>query len=295
MTAFARAEHEAEKSAGITLVWEIRSGNHRYLEVSFRMPDECRHLEPALKSLLKNQVSRGRLEASLKINQPSSHSAPEQFHVNTALVQALSKAMMTLSDLSGVPATPDLLQLMRWPGVLTSEPSTLHAQLDTDILTGFGLALDALVKMRRREGAELADMIQSRLKEVVKILHHIRQEVPGIKAAQDAKFRRRILDLNALDLNTRPDPLRLEQELVILAQKQDVMEELDRLDTHVAEVRKILGQAEPVGRRLDFLMQELNREANTISSKAAATNTRLQTVDLKVIIEQMREQIQNIE
>lgn len=278
MTAFARAEFGS-------LVWEIRSVNHRYLDASFRLPENFRHLEPDLKSVFKNRVYRGKLECNLKINPTSTGT---HLRINTELVEQLSAAMHQLSELSGLDARGDVLSLLRWPEVLVPEKHSDGAE--DEVKQAFELAVSALLEMRSREGAELTSIIEARLQEIERITAQIRKEAPTIESNQHEKLLNRI---NSLNLEA--DATRLETELVILAQKHDVMEELDRLTTHVIEVRRNLDQAEPVGRRLDFLMQELNREANTLSSKAMATTTTLQAVDLKVMIEQIREQVQNIE
>lgn len=278
MTAFGRAERGAA-------VWEIRSVNHRYLDVSYRMQDNLRHLEPELKNAFKGQVHRGKLECVLRIR---SGELVTKLTVNEALIEQLTAAMARVKAVSGIEEEGDLLSLIRWPDLLVAEEDTDH--LSSDIQVAFSEAVSRLVEMREREGAELAGLIEARLIEAEKTVTGLRVSAPDVAQAQHDRLRKR-LD----DLGIEADPGRLEQELVIQAQKLDVMEELDRLDTHIAEVRRSLDSSEPVGRRLDFLMQELNREANTLSSKAQSSDTTLHAVDLKVLIEQMREQVQNIE
>ena len=278
MTAFGRAERGAA-------VWEIRSVNHRYLDVSYRMQDNLRHLEPELKNAFKGQVHRGKLECVLRIR---SGELATKLTVNEALIEQLTAAMARVKAVSGIEEEGDLLSLIRWPDLLVAEEDTDH--LSSDIQVAFSEAVSRLVEMREREGAELAGLIEARLIEAEKTVTGLRVSAPDVAQAQHDRVRKR-LD----DLGIEADPGRLEQELVIQAQKLDVMEELDRLDTHIAEVRRSLDSSEPVGRRLDFLMQELNREANTLSSKAQSSDTTLHAVDLKVLIEQMREQVQNIE
>lgn len=278
MTAFGRAERGAA-------VWEIRSVNHRYLDVSYRMQDNLRHLEPELKNAFKGQVHRGKLECVLRIR---SGELATKLTVNEALIEQLTAAMARVKAVSGIEEEGDLLSLIRWPDLLVAEEDTDH--LSSDIQVAFSEAVSRLVEMREREGAELAGLIEARLIEAEKTVTGLRVSAPDVAQAQHDRLRKR-LD----DLGIEADPGRLEQELVIQAQKLDVMEELDRLDTHIAEVRRSLDSSEPVGRRLDFLMQELNREANTLSSKAQSSDTTLHAVDLKVLIEQMREQVQNIE
>ncbi len=278
MTAFSRAEHGA-------VVWEVRSVNHRYLDVSFRMPENLRHLETELKAQFKNKVHRGKIECFLKIN---SSELKTRIRINEALVADLHFAMGQVAEITGMEDRGDILSLLRWPDVLTTEES--GDELISDAREGFKLTVGQLVEMREREGQELAGLLDSRLIDIEKTIDILREETPAIIAHQHEKLLKR---LRGIDVEVEPG--RVEQELVILAQKLDVAEELDRLVTHVLEVRRNLKMDEPVGRRLDFLMQELNREANTLSSKAAAAATTMQAVDLKVLIEQMREQIQNIE
>jgi uncharacterized protein (TIGR00255 family) len=278
MTAFARTEHGAA-------VWELRSVNHRYLDTSFRMPENFRYLETELKRNFKDQIHRGKIECSLKINAAE---LKTRFVINEPLVTEVSEALTRVQDLSGVESRGDALTLLRWPEVLSTEE--VSDELLSDIEQAFTAAVSQLAEMRDREGQELANLIESRLKDIEETVRHLRTEVPAITAHQHERLIKRLEDIDI-----EVDPGRLEQELVILTQKLDVAEELDRLLTHVAEVRRNLNRQEPVGRRLDFLMQELNREANTLSSKASASTTTMRAVDLKVVIEQMREQIQNIE
>lgn len=278
MTAFSRQEH------GVA-VWEIRSVNHRYLDVSFRMPENLRHLETELKSQFKDKIQRGKIECSLKIN---AGELKTRISINQHLVQDLHAAMGQIAEITGMEDRGDILSLLRWPDVLTTEAS--GDDQVTDARQGFKLAVAQLVDMRQREGTELAGLLEARLGDIENTVGKLREETPAIIAHQHERLLRRLGDIDV-----EVDPGRVEQELVMLAQKLDVAEELDRLVTHVLEVRRNLTVDEPVGRRLDFLMQELNREANTLSSKAAATSTTMQAVDLKVSIEQMREQIQNIE
>jgi uncharacterized protein (TIGR00255 family) len=278
MTAFSRHEHGAA-------VWEIRSVNHRYLDVSFRMPEKLRHLETELKSQFKDKVQRGKIECSLKVNPGE---LKTRISINQDLVQDLHLAMGQVAEITGMEDRGDILSLLRWPDVLTTEES--GDELIMDAQQSFTLAVDQLVEMREREGRELARLLDRRLIDIETTVEKLREETPAIITHQHERLLKRLGDIDV-----EVEPGRVEQELVILAQKLDVAEELDRLVTHVLEVRRNLKADEPVGRRLDFLMQELNREANTLSSKAAATSTTMQAVDLKVSIEQMREQIQNIE
>ncbi len=280
MTAFARRE-----SNGIS--WEIRSVNNRYLDSTFKVPDNFRALEGDLRNQLKGQLFRGKVDCLLKITTDAADAG--SLAVNDAQVHKLRFALDEVSRIMGLESPPSPLEILKFPGILSTaaiDDEDLLAQV-TDL---FGLALADLVAMRAREGAELQCIIENKLTELQQLTDAVRAEAPLINARQKARIEERMTELQIeLDNN------RLEQELVYLAQKSDINEELDRLDTHIDEVRSTLRDTGAIGRRLDFLMQELNREANTLSSKAVAANTSIQAVDLKVIIEQMREQIQNIE
>ncbi len=279
MTAFSRAEKGAA-------TWELRSVNHRYLETSFRMPDNLRYLETGLKKAFTDKLSRGKIECSLKLN---TGELETRFVINEPLVKKLAETIREVQAKTGVFDSPGYtIDLMKWPDVISKE--TEEAGLEEDVIAAFAEAVDQLAEMRTREGAHLAELIEQRLKDVEQTVVKAREEAPVILQHQHEKLLKRLADIDV-----EVDPSRIEQELVIAAQKMDVTEELDRLETHVDEVRRNLALSEPVGRRLDFLMQELNREANTLSSKAAASATTMNAVDLKVVIEQMREQIQNIE
>ena len=286
MTAFARVE------CG-NLSWEVRSVNHRYMDATFKIPDRYRGCESELRSILRLKLDRGKLDCLLRVEQDASESS--EFAVNEDILKNLLVAVRQTHTILGSSqpgsAMPSLniLDVLRWPGVLQEDQQD-QSELEQRIKRSFKEALSSLLEMRQREGAELKRIILDKLDEVQEIVRLVRAEAPKINARQEEKLRARLEDLQVeLDSN------RLEQELVYLAQKSDIAEELDRLNTHVEEVRTALKQKGAVGRRLDFLMQELNREANTLSSKAIAANTSIQAVDLKVIIEQMREQVQNIE
>jgi uncharacterized protein (TIGR00255 family) len=278
MTAFARAE-----SGGI--VWEVRSVNQRYLDVNFKIPESLRFLEPALRNLLRSKIQRGKVECLLRIDRKVDD--PTDLKVNQGAVQKLLAATQDLATIFPDARQPTTLDLLNWPGVLEQKEQDSDA-LGLEITTAFSAGVKA--EMREREGAELERIIRAKLIELADIVNAVRGEVATIQDRQQQKIRDRINELKVT-----VDVGRLEQELVYQAQKSDVAEELDRLETHVIEVQATLDSKEPAGRRLDFLMQELNREANTLSSKAIAANTTIAAVELKVIIEQMREQVQNIE
>jgi uncharacterized protein (TIGR00255 family) len=285
MTGFAR--REAKLPWG-TLVWEIRSVNHRYLEPNFRLPEDFREIEPALRDAMRKALQRGKVEASLNVHWEQE--GESELGVNLAKVAQLTKAASQINQLLGADAAPvNALEILRWPGVIQKQELDRDA-LHQAALELFDSALDGLIEHRSREGAELEQLILSRLDSVSAQVVKVRARMPEILAAQRDKLQAK---LSALQVEL--DPERLEQEIVLLAQKADVDEELDRLDTHVIEVKRSLKQTDSLGRRLDFLMQELNREANTLSSKSIVSDTTQAAVELKVLIEQMREQIQNIE
>lgn len=280
MTAFARSE-----SGHIS--WEIRSVNHRYLEVGLKVPDAFRSLEIGLRNKLKARLNRGKIDCQLRIGH--SQASEASLSIDEKLLEDLTGALATIIPKLETVAPVNPLEVLKWPGIL-SEPTEDEESIKKTVVELFDSALAQLIEMRSSEGAELRKIILEKLADLRSIVEQAATEAPIISARQRDKM---ISKLN--DLKIDADPGRIEQELVIMAQKSDVAEELDRLNTHIEEVSATLDSKEAVGRRLDFLMQELNREANTLSSKAVATNTTIQAVELKVAIEQMREQIQNIE
>lgn len=283
MTAFARAEQAGTQG---TLNWELRSVNHRYLEPHLRLPDAFRELESAIREALRQGLSRGKIECTLRF---SEEAAGKSLHVNHERATQLIAAAQTVAGLIGTPAALNPLEILAWPGVLISDTTDSQA-LNAAALALFDVALKQLQQDRAREGSELAALIDERLDAMATEVASLRLLVPQMLAAQ----RQKILD-RCNDWQTELDPARLEQEMVMLAQKSDVAEELDRLSTHLTEVRRVLRAGGAAGRRLDFLMQELNREANTLGSKAFDPRSTQAAVNLKVLIEQMREQVQNIE
>jgi len=285
MTGFAR--REAKLPWG-TLVWEIRSVNHRYLEPSFRLPEDFREIEPHLRDAMRKALQRGKVEASLSVQWEQE--GESDLGINLNKIAQLTKAAQQINGLLGAIAAPvNALDILRWPGVIQKQELD-REQMHKAALELFDLALEGLIEHRSREGAELQQLIINRLDSVSAQVVNVRARMPEILAAQREKLQTK---LAALQVELEPE--RLEQEIVLLAQKADVDEELDRLDTHVIEVKRSLKQTDSLGRRLDFLMQELNREANTLSSKSIVSETTQAAVELKVLIEQMREQVQNIE
>ncbi|WAJ37436.1 YicC family protein [Pseudomonas sp. GOM7] len=283
MTAFAR--HEQATAHG-TLSWELRSVNHRYLEPHLRLPDAFRDLEGAVREALRQGLSRGKVECTLRF---AEENAGKALQVDNERARQLIAAAEQVAALIQQPAPLNPLEVLAWPGVLVADSADPQA-LNAAALTLFGQALEELKAGRAREGAELAKLLNERLDAILDEVAALRELVPQMLAGQRTKIETRFAEMQA-----ELDPQRLEQELVLLAQKSDVAEELDRLSTHVSEVRRVLKAGGAAGRRLDFLMQELNREANTLGSKAFDPRSTQAAVNLKVLIEQMREQVQNIE
>ena len=284
MTAFSRCD---SGSNGGTLSWEIRTVNHRYLEPSFRMPEELRAIESQLRERLTKRLGRGKVECNCRFQ--AQQETQTSLTINTELAKQVVATSREVDRLLYNSAAVNALDILRWPGVIESS-SADWSVLRQDALNLFNEALDDLITTREREGERLKTMIIERLDAMTLIVAEVRKIIPEIISAQRTKIIER---LKGLDIEL--DNGRLEQEASILVHKMDVDEEMDRLATHLDEVRRNLEGNKPVGRRLDFLMQELNREANTLGSKSINIDTTRASVDLKVLIEQMREQIQNIE
>ena len=284
MTAFAR-ESKATDQGDLTV--ELRSVNHRYLDCTFKLPDALRPLEQRLRELAGKAMARGKLDCLIRLQlHPTSAG---ELRVNPEQLDKLLAAAELISQkLPGV-RQPSALDILQFPGICGSEDHS-EEDLQASAEALFRKAIENLVDNRRREGEKLAALVLDRLQQVESAVSATRQILPVLMQQQRDRIISRI---GELDIEV--DQGRLEQELVHLAQKADVDEELDRLEAHIGEVRHILEKGGPCGRRLDFLMQELNREANTLSSKSTATSTTQRAVELKVLIEQMREQIQNIE
>jgi uncharacterized protein (TIGR00255 family) len=284
MTAFSRIDAEG---AWGSLSWEIRSVNHRYLEPHFKLPDGLRELEPALREVIRKKLKRGKVECALRYEQDPS--ANGSIDLNLDLVKEINTAANHINRILDNPAHLNAMEIMQWTGVIKTKKVDL-SPLKSAALEAFERGIEVICENREREGAQLLPLIQSRLKTIEKIVDEVRAELPAILQNQSDMIHQRFKEAS-VDLDSE----RLTQEMVLLAQKSDVAEEMERLQAHVKEVELVLQQDEPVGRRLDFLMQELNREANTLSSKSIVTSTTKAAVELKVLIEQMREQIQNIE
>jgi uncharacterized protein (TIGR00255 family) len=285
MTGFASIERQ---EAFGRLAWEVRSVNHRYLEIVLRLPEEFRVLESEIRRIIGQNVSRGKVDANLRFT-PGSASGGGELKLNTDLARRILSLHAELENISDLNQAPDLKLLMRWPGVVEEQapdPEPLHKAA----LESMAEAARELQAGRTREGGQMDTAIRERLSATREWVGRIREWLPEIRTALKQKLLDRVGDLQ------QPlEPGRIEQEVAFLAQKIDVDEELDRLDAHVVEAFRVLDLEEPVGRRLDFLMQEFNRESNTLSSKSVDNRTTKAAVELKVLIEQMREQVQNIE
>jgi uncharacterized protein (TIGR00255 family) len=285
MTGFASAERQYPFGR---LTWELRSVNHRYLEIGFRVPEEFRSLEPEIRRILGEFLSRGKVDATLRFT-PAPGMASSNLELNRELATRLLSLHEELQDLSGIKQDPDLRSLLRWQGMIEErapDPQPLH-DAALELLAEAAAGLRAA---RGREGEQMDAAIRERLQTIADRVVQVRGWLPEIRDGLRQKLLARIADLQ------QPlDPGRLEQEVAFLSQKIDVDEELDRLDAHVTEALLVLDRDDPVGRRLDFLMQEFNRESNTLSSKSVDNRTTQSAVELKVAIEQMREQVQNIE
>ena len=284
MTGFAR---EAAELPFGTLTCELRAVNHRYLDVQFRLPEELRPREVELRRQIAATVKRGKVECSMHLRRALHEN--EQLTLNEELVRQLSARVQELSGLLPETRALDPVDVLRWPGVV-QEPEIDVEPLFTATSDLLATTLVALDEMRANEGGRIIDMLETRCGEILEIAAGVGKRMPQVLDAVRRKLQERVDNLNV-----DADPARLEMELALVAQKLDIDEELDRLISHVSEIRAVLKKGEPVGRRLDFLMQELNREANTLGSKSADTETTRAAVDLKVLIEQMREQVQNVE
>lgn len=284
MTAFARETHNG---AFGELAWELRSVNHRYLEPHIRLPEELRALEPAVRDRLAARLQRGKVDCSLRYD--PAVGAVGSLRVNRAFVEQLLAAGDQISSLIGRSAEPSAFDLLRWPGVIQEQERDLDQVTDA-ALRLLDQTLTTLLRTREREGQRLAVLLRERCDRMQESVLRVRALMPQVMAG----VRKRLADRLA-ELRGELDAGRLEQEMALFAARLDVDEEMDRLEAHVAEVRDVLDRDEPVGRRLDFLMQELNREANTLGSKSADVEVTREAVEMKVLIEQLREQIQNLE
>ena len=283
MTAFARLE--VKKDWG-DAVWEIRSVNQRYLENFFRLPEQFRGLENTLREKLRQSLTRGKIECSLRIETKKQTNA--ELNLNKELANQVIQSLQWIKALAGE-GEINLTDVLRYPGVVEAQEQDLDA-ISQDLLTAFDDLLTDFIAMRGREGEKLNAIIQQRLDAIAVEADKVRSQMPAVLQWQRERLLQRFEDAQV-----NLDPQRVEQEMILLAQRVDVAEELDRLQMHVKETTNILKKGGAVGRKLDFMMQELNRESNTLASKSINADITASAVELKVLIEQMREQIQNLE
>ena len=281
MTAFAKFE-----SASLT--WEIRSVNNRYLEVDFRLPAGLREIEPALRERLREVLGRGKVDARLWLEKTAAQATPE---IDRAHLLALLGVLEQVRDAAPGIGQPDPLEVLRWPGVIGPETEAVDDALKTEARTGFEHVLQRLIEHRGIEGRKLDALLREKLVALESMVADIRTLALSFAPMVRDRLQDRLRDLEA----TRVDSGRLEQEVALLAQKADIAEELDRLGIHAQACRDCLSSGGPQGRHLDFLMQELSREANTLTAKAITAECARRAVDMKVVIDQMREQVQNVE
>lgn len=284
MTGFAR---ETSGTQWGELCWELRSVNHRYLDVHQRLPDEFRALEPQVREAVSGRLGRGKVECLLRFQPRVREGTP--LTINDTLVAKLAEACERVSESlhSAAPVSP--VELLRWPGVVEETARDMEPLME-EALGLLGAALHSLAKGRAAEGVRIAEMLSTRLDGIGSHVQAIRERLPVVREVIRERLQTRLAELGV-----DAEPGRLEQEMALIAQKMDVAEELDRLDSHIQEVRASLERKDPVGRRLDFLMQEFNREANTLASKSQDAETTRVAVEIKVLVEQMREQVQNVE
>lgn len=288
MTAFARVQESCDTGS---VTWEIRSVNHRYLEPGFKLPEEFKILEPEIRKQLSKYLTRGKIDIGLRyrLNQ----SGGDDIELNEDIVRSLRQVEQKVLNIVHEGSKLSVSDILSWPGVVADAEKDMSPLIDiaSQSLTQ---ALKQLLETREAEGKALGELISGRCAQISEIVKQLRTHRPTMITAMHEKWKANLTEKLQKWTDTANES-RLEQELAILAQKLDVDEELDRIDTHIAEVENVLKRKEAVGRRLDFFMQELNREANTLASKSQDSATTQWAVDLKVLIEQMREQVQNIE
>ncbi|OOF00904.1 YicC family protein [Salinivibrio sp. MA351] len=283
MTAYARQELKGDWG---NAVWEIRSVNQRYLETYIRMPEQLRSLEPVVRERFRKRLARGKVECNLRFD--TSQASQDKLTINEGLAKQVIDAAQWVKDTAGE-GNINPFQVLNWPGVMEA-PEQDTDELHRVLLAGLDEGLEAFVAARASEGDNMKVLIEQRLDAISAEVIKVREKMPTV-----IEWQRERLTTRFEEAKVELDPARVEQEMVMLAQKVDVAEELDRLDSHVSEARKTLKKGGACGRRLDFMMQEFNREANTLASKSISTEITASGVELKVLIEQMREQIQNIE
>ncbi|NIY92998.1 YicC/YloC family endoribonuclease [Vibrio diazotrophicus] len=284
MTAYARKEVKGDWGSA---VWEIRSVNQRYLETYFRLPEQFRSLEPVLRERFRQRLARGKVECNLRFE--ANPAAQSELKINEGLANQVIKAAAQVMHMTGELTRINPFQVMQWPGVMETPEQDMDA-INQTLLEAFDEAVKEFIDARGREGENMKELIEQRLVAISEEVVKVRARMPEI-----LQWQRERLFNKFEEAKVELDPTRVEQELILLAQKSDVAEELDRLDSHVKEARNVMKKGGACGRKLDFMMQEFNRESNTLASKSISTDITASGVELKVLIEQMREQIQNIE
>lgn len=284
MTAFTR---QTNQSADGTLTWEIRTVNHRFLDLSIRTPECLRHLEQDLRQQISQKILRGKVEATLRLgtgNKTSPH-----FVINEKLLEQLATACSKVA-VYFPNVQNNALAILNWPGVIVEAELEQSQAVETEVLTLLDNALEDVLQMRRKEGKRIQQFILEKIDTINNIVKNINAEIPQLLAAERERLQKRLTDIQS-----EGNPLRLEQEMLLIIQKTDVAEEIQRLESHCLSMREVLSHPGASGRRLDFLSQEMHREANTLSNKALSTSLVNASVEMRVLIEQIREQVQNIE
>lgn len=284
MTSFSRT---TELSNGIEIIWELKTVNHRYLDLNLKLPDALRHLEMKATGVIQQALGRGKCEAICRYNVTSQQHS--EICLDNDKVAAVINACNEIELQMGIGQAINAIDILKYPGVV-AQKSNETLDCDELVLSTLANCLSELQQSRESEGLRLQAFILQRAQSIKGVVKDVKERRPAVIDAIQEKLKQRIQGLTE-----NPDQDRIEQELVIIAHKMDVDEELDRIDSHLLELKEVFERTEPIGRRLDFLMQEFNREANTLGSKSADFETIQAVVDLKVLIEQMREQVQNVE
>lgn len=284
MTAYGRTEEQGESGH---VIWEIRTVNHRYLEINTRLPDELRMLETAIREHISGKIKRGKIDCVLKFEAKIEES--DVLSINKDLAHAVINSTKYIQSITDKAGDINPIDVLRWPNVINRETPDAD-KVGGVILEQLDRTLDLVVETRLREGKKLHELVSERCVQINALITRLKSILPDILNAMRERLASR-----AAELSITLDADRLEQEILLLTQRHDITEEIDRLSAHVEEVNRVLNNEGPMGRRLDFLMQELNREANTLGSKSAHYDSSNISVNLKVLIEQIREQVQNIE
>ena len=284
MTAYGRVENSDNQNS---ISCEIRSINHRYSEISIRLPDELRPLEQKIRNHISDKIKRGKIECNIRIEQQDAYN--EALSINKDLLKNIIEVAEKINSNLSTSTSLNSLDLLRWPGVLRKKTLDVK-KIDKLLFKLVDEAIDIVIDTRQREGKKIKKMITDRCSKIKKIINDVRKKMPTILKS----FRKKLTD-RVQEISSELDNERFEQELLYISQKMDIEEEIDRLNAHIDEVIRVIDQKGPIGRRLDFLMQEMNRESNTLGSKSYHIKTSNASVELKVLVEQMREQIQNIE